>query len=872
MSEAFSRDNSNTAADTENQLFLERPRIDRLLEKALQSHVVTIIAGEGSGKTHAVNSFLQKDPRKIIWVQLSERDNLGWRFWENYTGEAARLNPEAAKILADIGFPESGRQMDRYLGLIKNEIISRERYVIVFDDFHFITNPSVLAYLERALPAPVSKNTIVLISRTEPVINTVNLLAKGLLFRITAEDLRFTREETDAYFRLHHISLEKEALERIYRETEGWALALGLILQEIQTDQSAGRNWDRMMQPIRKMEEHIFLSMNRELRKFLIKLSLIEHWPRNLLERLEPGGKSIADMEKFSSVIRFDAYLHGYRIHHLFLDFLREKQKHLSSEEIREVYRQGAQWCIENNLPTDAAVDYERARDYGGLVRLINSLPRMLPRPIGSFFLETVERLIAENTEDGEDWDFLFLRFIIHSRLLAFLDRFDEAAGECRAAIARFEAQAPGPRRSQILCAAYNNLGILGVLFSKHTRDYGFVRWFEKGCHYYLENPEPVQGQMSQSNIGSYVIQTGFPAGPGEIGAFIDAYSAAIPYVSASLDGYLFGTDTLARVELAYYQGNLDKAEQFARQTIYQGREKNQYEVENRALFYLMRISIHRSDIAGIRELERQMEAQLGIPEYINRYTIHDIIMGRFYTRLGLTERVASWLGTENEGRELNVLFRGFDALVKAWYFFVEKDYPRALRTLEEEKTRGDLGGFLLGMLEMTALEAVIRHLLGDRAGAFTVLEQAYDAASPNALYMPFVEVGEGMHNLANALLKARPKEDGTRSAGKGIPREWLQTIRRDASAYAKKRSLVAAWYTGRETPASGDFSNHELAILNSLSKGQTSEKIAGDMNISVKMVKSVIRSLYIKLGAANRGDAIRIATERGLLGSGQRG
>jgi LuxR family maltose regulon positive regulatory protein len=360
---------------SENQLFLERPRVDRLLEDALQSHVVTIVAGEGNGKTHAVNSFLQQESRKTIWLQISERDNLGWRLWENYTGEVARLNPEAAKIFADMGFPESGRQLDRYLGLIQNEIISRERYVVVLDDFHLLTNPRILLFLGQAFSAPVSKNPIVLISRTEPAINTVNFLAKGLLSRLTVEDLRFTREETDAYFRLHDIPLTEEELTRICLETEGWALALGLIVQGIKVNQAGGRSWDRIMQPVRKMEENIFSTMDGELQKFLIKLSLIEHWPRDLLKRLEPGGKSITAMEKFSSLVRFDAYLHGFRIHPLFLEFLRGKQGELSLEEIREVSGKDAQWCIENNLPTDAAVNSARARDYGGLVRLIESFP-----------------------------------------------------------------------------------------------------------------------------------------------------------------------------------------------------------------------------------------------------------------------------------------------------------------------------------------------------------------------------------------------------------------------------------------------------------------------------------------------------------------
>ncbi|MDR0585606.1 MAG: helix-turn-helix transcriptional regulator, partial [Treponema sp.] len=378
-----------------NQRFLERPRVDRILEKALQSHVVTVVAGEGSGKTLAVNSFLQKKNLPIIWVQISERDNLGWRFWENYTGEVTHVNPEAAKMFADIGFPESDRQFDRYQNFMKRILVGKERYIIVFDDFHLLTNPSVLLHLERALVPPVSTDTIVFISRMEPAINLMHLLAKGFLVQVTADDLLFTMEETEDFFRLHDVSLEKAELDRIFQETEGWALALSLILQGIKANYGE-RRWDQVIQPVRKMEENIFSTMEAELQKFLVKLSLIERWPRNLLERLDPGGKNITAMEKFSSVIRFDAYLHGFRIHHLFLEFLREKQQYLSRDEIREVYDKDARWCLEHNLPIDAAVNYERAEDFEGLIRLVESLPRMLPRPMASFFLEIVERLTAK--------------------------------------------------------------------------------------------------------------------------------------------------------------------------------------------------------------------------------------------------------------------------------------------------------------------------------------------------------------------------------------------------------------------------------------------------------------------------------------------
>jgi DNA-binding NarL/FixJ family response regulator len=239
--------------------------------------------------------------------------------------------------------------------------------------------------------------------------------------------------------------------------------------------------------------------------------------------------------------------------------------------------------------------------------------------------------------------------------------------------------------------------------------------------------------------------------------------------------------------------------------------------------------------------------------------------MGRFYTRLGLTEKIVPWLKKEREERESNSLIRGLDTLMKARSLFVKKDYPAALEALKREQDQGELGVFLLGFLEMSALEAVIRHRLDDREGALGALKKAYDAARPYALNMPFIELGEAMHSLAGAILRV-PSADPQGAESTGIPREWLQTIRRSASAYVKKCALVTAHYTDRETPVSSDFSPHELAILRSLSQGHTSEEIAGSMRISVKMVRSAIRSLYVRLGATNRTGAVRIAAERGLL------
>jgi LuxR family maltose regulon positive regulatory protein len=356
------------------------------------------------------------------------------------------------------------------------------------------------------------------------------------------------------------------------------------------------------------------------------------------------------------------------------------------------------------------------------------------------------------------------------------------------------------------------------------------------------------------------VIQVGVPAGPGEIEEAINLFAPAVPYAAASMNGYLYGTDTLARAELAFYQGDLSRAENFARQAVYQGREKRQYEVENRGLFYLMRISIHIGNAAGLRDLERQMEAQLEIPEYINRHTIHDILMGRFYTRIGLTGKIAPWLRSDYEEGDLNVLFRGFDILVKARCFFAEKNYPAALDALEEEKTRGDLGTYILGKLEMMALEAAARFHRGEEDKALEILEAAYLLAAPNTLDMPFVELGEHMRLLGGAAL--------ARKNGR-IPRSWLETTRSRASAYSKQVALAAELYQrGREEEQKPAvyLTRQERAVLSGLSRGLSRADIAAETKLTLNTVKVIISAVYTKLGAVNRADAIRIAGSLGIL------
>ncbi|NLW79388.1 MAG: response regulator transcription factor [Ruminococcaceae bacterium] len=64
----------------------------------------------------------------------------------------------------------------------------------------------------------------------------------------------------------------------------------------------------------------------------------------------------------------------------------------------------------------------------------------------------------------------------------------------------------------------------------------------------------------------------------------------------------------------------------------------------------------------------------------------------------------------------------------------------------------------------------------------------------------------------------------------------------------------------------SAGITRREQEVLQNLAQGLTRDEIGLQMHISVNTVKSMIKSIYNKLNAANRADAIHIAGMIGLI------
>ncbi|MDR0451426.1 MAG: LuxR C-terminal-related transcriptional regulator [Treponema sp.] len=849
---------SNVPINQSNRVYLERPRLDQILEQAVRRPVVFVNAGVGYGKTHAVYSFLRKCQFMTFWIQFSERDNIGVRFWENFTGAVGVFSPNTAKMLTEIGFPETNRKFAYYLSIPQMDLLSDRKYIFVYDNFQLIRDRKVLRFLEHSITTSFPNITSILISRNEPLAGAEKISA-GDIARITEEDLRFTPEETAAFFELHQLKVPAEIVSAVYRDTEGWAFATYLAALSLNRDSTHYVGMGVRSNIFRLIEGEILADVGEDARKFLIKMSLIDHLAPELLEDIQ-GEENLLDQldNAIGAFFQFDDYLNAYRIHPLFLEFLEGRQNELGEGEIRETYLKAAEWCLKNNQKIDAFTYLEKAGNYGRFLTAVNeTLPLIVAEPVAQILLSVCEKAPAEAFAQDSGL------YVLYTWVLISLGLLERADRELREIIAKLKARNPMPANDRALLGCYINLGLCGYFASMYTQDYSFVEYFELAARCRDTSGRTIKPPESVVQVAFCVCRVSGR----EKGGFekcIAALDKMVPCLAMAYNGCGWGLNDLARSEFALFQGKFEDAWQHALVSLRKARERSQYEIEGRALFYLLRIGLVRGDGETVARIFKQIEERAGEIGFVNQNILRDIMSGWFFVQTRQRDRVASWLKNDFEESDLNSVLYGLETLVKARYHLAEKRFSAVLATLENRNDKYGAAGYILGRVEIKAIEAVCRYQMKNIAGAVEALRAAYELSLPNGIVLPFFELGRTMRALLSAV---------SAKADTGIDRQWIEKTRKGVSAYAKKLMIVIRQYQGRNFEGRGDedgnaalLSPRELEVLTGLSRGLTRKEIAENAALSENTVKSIIRSIYTKLDAVNQADAVRIATVRGIF------
>ena len=828
----------------------KRSRINQLFAEAIKYPLIMVCAGAGYGKTSAVHDFVQEYQATTVWVQLSERDNVGGRFWENYTYSISKVNKSFAEAIHKLGFPDNAEKLNQYSTLVR-KLVDVKRRIMVLDDFHLIENPAVIRFVEECFRSMPAGTTPFLISRSTPRINIAAYISNDSIFNVSEDELRFTESELAQYFRGQDVSLTPDSLRGIMNDTGGWAFAINLIARSYKKAPGyEGYLRNAMKSNIfRYMETEIWDGISERLQNFLARLSLIDHLSVDLITLLAGGDEElIGEMERQNAYVRRDDYINAYLIHHLFLEFLSRKQELLPEEQKRETYAIAGDWCNKNDFKIDALAYYEKTGDYKMIVSIFLELPTQIPQDIARYAAGIFDK-IPEGAYDTVD-----LLAVMRMRTVMCLGLWQEA---CRLA-EFFEAKylqrsEDDPLRKHTLGVIYYCWGILRTLMCTFDDRYDFDEYYAKfeKC---LINFPVFPGHLANHPAGPWMSLVG-AARKGAPQEYIDAAIRAEQHVSRCFHGAMTGTGDLARGELLFYQDDIRGAEPFIARALDQAREKKQFEIVHRALLYTARIAVLQGNYAKMERALKDMEVQLNENEYTVRFITYDIVLAWYYCILCSPEKVPEWLKDSFTPYGHASFIENFGNQIKALYCYVTKNYPSLLAYMEEQKKREAI---LYGRIEMLAMESCIHYKMKDREKACSALKDAYKTASPNNIMMPFIELGKDMRTLTAFAMK---------NADCGIPKSWLESVNRKSASYAKRLAHIVTKYKhANGKTGSVSISQRESEILTDLSHGLSRTEIADSRGLSINTVKMIINNVYMKLGAENLADAIRIATERKIV------
>lgn len=214
---------------------LRRPRLEARLEVVLDSTLTIVQAGTGYGKSTALAAFAS-DGVKLFWYTITEPDRDPLLFLVHLLSAFGEYGKSALDSLAT----NNGLVAPLALNPLLNALTSQldEEAILILDDFHLVLQvDEIVALIRKLVDYCPPRLHLVLSTRHMPEFPDLNRWrVKGLLASIGVSDLAFTVDEIETLFReQYQYPITRPQAQALAVETEGWAIALQMVWQGLQS-------------------------------------------------------------------------------------------------------------------------------------------------------------------------------------------------------------------------------------------------------------------------------------------------------------------------------------------------------------------------------------------------------------------------------------------------------------------------------------------------------------------------------------------------------------------------------------------------------------------------------------------------------------
>jgi LuxR family transcriptional regulator, maltose regulon positive regulatory protein len=845
---------------------MPRPRLFAALDAGVESRLTLISASPGAGKTALLSTWLAERPRgRVAWVSV--RPNRGENtFWAGLLAALQRATPRA-DAFAHLAAPRRGTPAGFIDQLLNAVARLRTSVTLVIDDYHNVRSSGITAGIEQLLRFEMPLR-LVISTRHDPALPLHVLRSSGELTELRTADLAFTAEEGRSFLEGLQVELGESTFERLLHRTEGWAA--GLRLLALSPGGSEG-NADGPSLDERPAAEYlaneVLDSQPDEIRRFLLQTSIVDRITPGLATALT-GSESAHLLEDLVNRNLFLERIGGsppwYRYHHLFAEILRTELRYELPDDVPELHGRAARWYVEAGEGLDAVQHAFAAADHELVVAcLVDSWLDLYVEADLAVQRSILEQISQERLSGSPS-------------LTAVAALAEFAHGEFRRGARMLEAvrgvSGLDPRvRAMLDFARLLRARLEGSLTQVTRIARRLLRTAESG--YFPEQTSERLNALALGHLGVAEAFLGLSDARNDLNHSLElARAADVPQIEiAGLSGIAF---------LELEEGRLRNAARQAGIAVEAAERAGLEHTLNAALPYavLALVEYQWDDLEAAREHAEALAAaarsagdRLGraLSAYVDASLLlvaaeDEIPLGLQRLRGSLEDceridsqalqaalvrlhaRLAAAVGDDEGARalvdgELSTEPSPPIRMAAARLELAAGDPERALGTLGDTELPG------VGGVEAAALRAVAERALGREEESRASFAQALALGEAESIRRPLLDMGPPLRALLT------------------------EHLRHSASHRWFASDLLAALNgsEGRgETPAEllDPLTERELEVLHYLPTMMSNADIAGELFVSVNTVKTHVKSIYRKLDATRRREAVRRARQLQLV------
>lgn len=366
--------------------FVQRSHLNKKLMHIPEYPLTLLYAGAGYGKSTALSLFAKNRNTAVCWYSISPNDDDLFPFLTKLIGSIRKGHPRFGdsieKELTRLDNYMTVEEIYSLATLFINEVLElNEEVIIILDDFHLVMNSSEiekwLLYVIEYIPSNLH---LLVSSRKKPRWDVLpKLRGQGELLELTQFDFVLSPAEMSYILEeIYQVDVSEDEVAKIYRITEGWAIAFNMLAQQIAENTSI----TAILQNHKKSLKDLFAYLASEVlskqslitQQFLMQSSILHVLSPAICDRvLEIQGSE----EILVGLVEQNLFIEEgegnvYRYHALFQSFLENLFMRKHESEFRHLHKRAANYYKQAGDLESALYHYQKIDESQAIASILN--------------------------------------------------------------------------------------------------------------------------------------------------------------------------------------------------------------------------------------------------------------------------------------------------------------------------------------------------------------------------------------------------------------------------------------------------------------------------------------------------------------------